>query len=135
MTRYANDGLSAEVNYGAPFRDDWRDANPYTITIRYQRRAMTVPFYTGPGWSREPELEDALECFCADALGVINASCFEEWADELGFDGDSRGAEATYRQVQHQTEELRRLLGRRLRADSSCPTSGRPMTTDDFTES
>ena len=72
---------------------------------------MTVPFYTGPGWSREPDLDDVMECLCSDAVGVINATCFEEWADDLGFDSDSRRAEATYRQVQRQTEELRRLLG------------------------
>lgn len=111
MTGYEDDGLSADIHHGAPFHDDWPDANPYTITIHYQRRAMTVPFYTGPAWSREPDLDDVMECLRSDAAGVINASCFEEWADDLGFDSDSRRAEATYRQVQRQTEELRRLLG------------------------
>src|SRR5262245_4282986 len=110
MSRYM-DGLTVEISYGAPVRDDWPDAHPYTVTLRYQQRAMTVPFYTGPAWSREPELDDVMECLRADALGVINASGFEDWADELGFDSGSRKAKRTYQQVQRQTEELRQLLG------------------------
>ncbi len=111
MNLYEDDGLSADIDYGAPSREDWPDANRYTVTIRYQRRAMTVPFYTGSGWSREPNLDDVMECLRSDAAGVVNTDCFEEWAAELSFNGDSRRAEATYRQVQRQTEELRQLLG------------------------
>jgi hypothetical protein len=106
-----HDGLSAEINYGAPILEDWPDANRYTVTIRYQQRAMTVPFYTAPAWGREPELGDVMDCLRSDAVGVMNVSCFEEWADELGFDSDSRRAETTYGQVRRQTEELRQLLG------------------------
>ena len=111
MSRHEDDGLTAEISYGAPFQDDWPDAHPYTVTLHYQQRAMTVPFYTGPAWDREPKLDDVMECLRSDALGVINTSSFEDWADELGFDTDSRRAERTYRQVQRQTDELRQLLG------------------------
>lgn len=111
MTRYAAEGLAAEIGYEAPVLDDWPDANRFMVTVRYRQRAMTVPFYTGSGWSREPALDDVMECLCSDAIAIINTGCFEEWADELGFDDDSRKAEAMYRQARHQTEELRRVLG------------------------
>ncbi len=111
MTRAVDGGLTAEISYGAPFRDDWPDAHPYTVTLRYQQRAMTVPFYAGPAWSREPELDDVMDCLCSDALCVINTSSFEDWANELGFDSESRRAERTYQQVQQQTQDLRQLLG------------------------
>jgi hypothetical protein len=111
MSRYAHDDLTAEVKYGAPYRADWPDAHPYTVTLRYHRRRMTVPFYTGPGWNREPDVEDVMECLRSDASSVVNTAGFEEWAEELGLDPDSRRAESVYRQARRQTEELRELLG------------------------
>lgn len=93
-------------------RDEWqRNANPWTVVLRYQGRRMTVPFYTGSGWTREPTAADVVDCLCSDASGIECARDFDDWCSDLGMDTDSRKAERIYRQSERQTAALRRLLG------------------------
>lgn len=72
-------------------------------------RSMTVPFSTGEAIG-EPTGADVLECLISDAEGVRDGQSFEEWADELGFNPDSRADERVYRAVVTQTRRLRLLL-------------------------
>src|SRR5579859_2566391 len=97
-TRYEDEGITADIVYGEPYNPDWPDAHPYTVTLHYQERSMKVPFYTGSGWDREPDVDDVVECLATDAASIVNARDFEDWAGDLGFDVDSRKAERTYRQ-------------------------------------
>lgn len=60
----------------------------------------------------KPEIEDVLNCLAMDASSVENARDFEDFANELGYDSDSRSAEKTYRICQEQARELESLLGR-----------------------
>lgn len=87
------------------------DGFHYIVTLRYQRRQMTVKFHTGSGWTRQPNVRDVLECLLSDAGTVDNARGFEDWADDLGYDPDSRKAERIYRECVRQTKRLARLLG------------------------
>lgn len=103
--------IRASARYGAPENPEFRDCHPWTVTLRYQGRQMTVPFYMGPALCHEPTAREVLECLASDACGVENARSFEEWADDLGFDPDSRKAERTFRACERQTAKLRRLLG------------------------
>lgn len=104
---------------GKPPWDDgkWR-GNAYKVTLRYDGRQMTVPFFTGDmhPW---PTTKDVLEClasdlFCFDLDYVRN---FEEFCDELGYDPDSRKAEAQYKAGRKQTEKFHRFIGPSLYAD------------------
>lgn len=111
-TRDRDPRVRATVRPGAPERDDFGDSDGWTVTLRYQGRRFTVPFYKGRGLNGEPATAaEVLECLCLDASGYENADSFEDWCGEYGYDTDSRKAEATYRQVERQTEGLRRLLG------------------------
>lgn len=69
----------------------------WKVTLKMGRRRLTTDFYTGPAWSREPSAADVLSCLLSDASSYRNARHFGEWANDLGFDDDSRKAEETYR--------------------------------------
>jgi hypothetical protein len=100
---------------------DWADSNPnmsdmpagsshWRCILRCGGRRMTVPFSQGPAISREPTVEDVLDCLASDAAGYENALCFEDWAHEYGYDADSRKAEHTFNAVKRSAEKLRQLL-------------------------
>lgn len=61
------------------------------------------------GKKYRPELADVLDCLAMDTCGADES--FEDWAGELGYDADSRKAEAIYRACQDNARQLRNLLG------------------------
>jgi hypothetical protein len=62
------------------------------------------------GKKHEPDLRDVLYSLMSDA-GVLDSASFEDWASELGYDTDSRSAEATYRACLDIALKLRHALG------------------------
>ncbi len=105
--------VTSQIEYGNNVTDldEWQQSsNPWTVTLRYQRRQMTVNFWTGSALG-EPSTADVLECLFSDASGYDNARDFEDWAAEYGYDSDSRKAERIYKAVEKQTRKLRNLLG------------------------
>jgi hypothetical protein len=106
-------GVRAAVREGAEPREDWQgDADAWTVTLRYQGRRLTVPFFKGIGHhGAEPTADEVLECLLLDASGFENARDFEDFCAEYGYDTDSRTAERVYRDVERQTAGLKRLLG------------------------
>lgn len=77
-----------------------------STTGRYQVRA-NASYQTKP--LPIPSAADVLYCLVSDA--GASDMCFETWADEYGYDKDSRAAETTYRQCIDSGLALRRLLG------------------------
>lgn len=57
-----------------------------------------------------PSAADVLSCLVLDA-GALDAGCFEMWADDYGYDKDSRAGEAIYRACIDSGLKLRALLG------------------------
>jgi len=53
----------------------------------------------------------ALWCIARDCQGVMQTGTFEDWADEFGFDTDSRKAEATYNECVRQNLKLKQAIG------------------------
>lgn len=88
------------------------DHRVWRVLLRTDGRRMTVTYRTGLGLG-EPTAKDVLGSLVMDAWTVRSADGFEDWANELGYDPDSRSAERTYRQAKRQTERLRTLLGDR----------------------
>ena len=78
--------------------------------LRRRPRLMKLDFYQGNGHKEMPTVADVLHCLLMDA-SVLHSRDFEEWADDLGLDTDSRKAEQTYRRCLEQTEKLETLLG------------------------
>lgn len=80
-------------------------------------KPMTIIFSTGTGHRNSigqpvpPSLKDILDCLASDAEGFENAEGFEGWAEEYDFDTDSRKAEATFKTIAKQSDELKQLIG------------------------
>lgn len=93
-------------------RDDegWEHYS-YKLRIRFGRRSMTSLWQQGVGVMSDPDIHDVMSAMLSDTSGIFEGQTFEGWAEEYGYDVDSRRAEATYRAVERQTNNLRRLLG------------------------
>lgn len=89
---------------------DW-PANHYVVTLTRGSDTLAVPFSQGLGITSEPDAATVLDCLASDAAGVENASTFEDWCAEYGYDTDSRSAERTYNACRQQTDALRAFLG------------------------
>ena len=97
-------------------QDEWRrSARGYTCTLSYRGRRMTVDFWMGRGLDHEPSSWEVLTAMLSDASSYDSASGLEDWASDMGFDLDSREAlrraAKLYRDVERQTERLKKLLG------------------------
>lgn len=92
--------------------DDWtRDASHYRIVLHAGPRQLTTYFSMGSAHTREPGAAEVLDSLASDASSVEYVRDFEQWADEIGYDPDSRKAFATFEVVRKQSAALKRLLG------------------------
>ncbi len=57
-----------------------------------------------------PTAAEVLNCLASDASSVEGNS-FDTWANEMGFDEDSRKAQRTYNTIVRQMRSLGRILG------------------------
>ena len=85
----------------------------YRITLKngLNGNKMTVPFSTGTGWKRQPNVEDVINCLVSDASCVQNSRNFENWCSDLGYNSDPRKAKRVYEACEKQTNNLKNLLG------------------------
>ena len=80
---------------------------------------MVATYYSmGPGHAdkhgnfKAPAASAVLDCLAVDASTVEYCRSFEDWCAELGYDSDSRRAEATYRACVAAALKLEGWLGR-----------------------
>lgn len=113
---YSVSEITADVRWGyeGPTPEEFEDSNAWTVTLHYEGREMETPFFTGSAIAEPPDARTVLECLLADSHGAGEA--FEDWASDLGYDPDSRKAEATYRAVAEQTQHLSAFLAGDLEA-------------------
>lgn len=90
---------------------EWKNANHYKVTLKYNVYQLTTYFSQGYGIDRDPNTEDVLNALASDSSMVENAGSFEGWANELGYDTDSRKAEKIYKVCIKQAEKLKSFLG------------------------
>lgn len=99
-----NDSVVFDYSTGIGLRDKAAPptGGPYTPgTVAWERWQATrkpVP----------PSAEDVLRCLVEDTRAA--RMTFDEWCDTLGYDNDSRKAEAAYRACQATHDKLRRLM-------------------------
>ena len=82
--------------------------HPYRVTLRMRGRQMTVDFFCGPACG-EPDAADVLSCLLSDVSA--GEQSFEDFCGDMGYDPDSRTAEATWRACAETAPKLRRFLG------------------------
>jgi len=102
--------ISAKCVYGAaePWPDEWegRQCHPWTVTLSWygpqgksrkdqKPLTITVSFFQGVAHENEPTAADVLSSLLVDAA-VEDYGSFEDWADDLGYNHDSRKAKRTY---------------------------------------
>jgi hypothetical protein len=106
----AEKGIRCTSVYGAP-RMDEKGMDGWTVTLRFGRRRMTIPFYKGFGHhGAEPTTYEVLDSILMDASAYDNARSFEDFASEFGYDADSRTAERLYKACGSISKRLRRFL-------------------------
>jgi hypothetical protein len=88
----------------------------YIATLTREDRTLTTQYSTGSGWTREPTADDVLESLLSDASLVESTNSSEEWADDLGYDTDSRSAERAYTACRGIRDDLMTFLGERYEA-------------------
>jgi hypothetical protein len=92
--------------------DEWQqDSSKYTVTVKYDRKQMTIPFFMGSALNHEPTADDVMPCLLMDYSLVNNTNGFEDFCDELGYDSDSRKAEKSYKDTQKIAKSVERVFG------------------------
>ncbi|MEK7499295.1 MAG: hypothetical protein AAB649_01675 [Patescibacteria group bacterium] len=94
--------------YGAPANPEFPNCTGYTVTLKYDRRQLTVPFYQRFG--TYPSAADVLSCLLSDTSGYDFNDSFEDWCSEYGYDTDSRRAKDIYEKCRKISVKLHRLL-------------------------
>lgn len=92
--------------------DKWQADHWKCSLKRKGGKRMTVHFSMGTGHGgKQPTAEEVLSAIASDASSVVNASGFEDWASDLGFETDSRKAHKTYNTVKKQAASLKKFIG------------------------
>lgn len=94
--------IEAETETGLPHKKGWG--------------GMTLPVPIGPRKKIEPEAASVIHSLALDS-DVLDYPTFEEWAENFGYDSDSRKAEAIYRACLEIALKLRAGLGEKALAD------------------
>jgi len=91
------------------------EGRPITTTYKMGTGLKTKPFTRG-GLTKPlaPTVRDVLQSLQSDASDIHAGCTFEEWADSLGYDSDSRRALAVYLACQEIHGQLRKLFGREV---------------------
>ena len=114
MDRVAEHGLriTATPADDNPAMQDSGNMDHWRVRLRSKYgRSMSFVFSKGFGHhGARPTAVEVLDCLASEAAGIENASDFEDWAAEYGYEADSRRAERTYKTTVQQAESLRRLL-------------------------
>jgi hypothetical protein len=118
MREYAaQNGFRVEIleDLGLQTRDDdeWQH---HAYRLRVHNAAgdhFDTPWRQGTGITTSPDEQagDILDSLVSDAWDYQQADSFEEWADNFGYDTDSRTAEKLYNQCGATVEPVVRLLG------------------------
>lgn len=91
--------------------DEWnRSARHFRLTLSRGSRRMVVFYSQGSAHTKDPTIADLLNCLASDFSGFADASSFEAWAGDFGYDPDSRKAERMYRAIERQFKAFERLM-------------------------
>ena len=74
-------------------------------------KELVTYFSQGEAHKKSPTLAEVLDCLASDAAGVENAKDFEDFANEYGYDTDSRKAESVYDTCVKLAQDLKEFLG------------------------
>lgn len=97
---------------GAKHWQVWVKRGDKMLTTYYSAGSMTNAAMNG-----SPELADIMYSLLNDASGISYNDTFEEWADEIGYDTDSRKAEKIYNACKEIAKQLEPMFSKDERSD------------------
>lgn len=103
--------LRAAPGTRIPFEklDRWQQqSNPWTCTLTFQGRRLTVDYFQGTGISENPDSPGVMSSLLSDAS--FAQMSFEEFCNELGYE-PSKEARKIYRACLAMKTKLEKLLG------------------------
>jgi hypothetical protein len=104
--------LKNVADLGLQTDDGWDHfAYELTLTNRYDRaqKLFTFSYKQGVGHTEPPTLADIVSALLSDAAYVLDRD-FYEFAEDLGYNPDSRKAEQLYRQIVENNGKLTALF-------------------------
>jgi hypothetical protein len=94
---------------------EWQDsAFHYKVTLKRGRKTLTTFYSKGQGLPEPPEADEVLDSLASDAEGVDASRVFNAWAEDFGYDTDSRRHERIYNACKETRQKLKRFLGDEL---------------------
>lgn len=108
--------LVKTVDNGMVRNDDNWEHFSYTLTVSNRYAEFNNPTYyefpykQGVGITSPPKVIDIMSALLNDAQSVVNEPGFTDWAESLGYDVDSRAAEAIYQQIKANNAKLCKLF-------------------------
>jgi hypothetical protein len=118
------DKVKIDVQYGIKdeIPNNMKNMHPYTITLKYQRRQMTTNFFTGSGWTKEPNQKDVLSALFADYSSFESSIDFHDFCSDMGYEqyiynentgriNENKEAKKTYNACAKNGQMLKNLLG------------------------
>jgi hypothetical protein len=91
--------------------DEWsKTASHWEIVFSRGTAELVTHYSMGSAHKGEPKIEDVLDCLANDASSIENSRRFEDWAEEFGYDTDSRRAERIYDACVKTANELKEFL-------------------------
>lgn len=106
--------FSAGIAHCPSYKQGERWTIAYTDTIDYEceqgHTCKSAPWGKAKGNPIKPDYIDVLHCLVSDS-NVLDYGKFEDWANEYGYDADSRSAESIYRSCLEIALSLRAGLG------------------------
>lgn len=104
--------LTVEKTSFNPNMDNSLKMDHWKVQLKRGPKRMTIVFSKGFGHNGEPPtIEEVLDCLASDSASIVDSPNFEEWAEDFGYDPDSRQAERTYSAVRAQASRLLVFLG------------------------
>lgn len=91
----------------------------WTVTLRFQGREISTPYFMGSAITRDPSAREVLDSLLLDAR--VGDSTFEGFCADFGYDTDSRKAYATWEECRRTEPKLRRFLGDEYEAATADP--------------
>lgn len=102
-----------ELNRADGLMSDQKGSSHWIVTLSSKKtlQTMVLHFTQGAAHKGHPKLKDILSCCQSDANSVEGCGSFEDWAQDMGYDPDSRQAEKIYNACVKEREDLQRVLG------------------------
>lgn len=91
--------------------DEWqRKAHPYTVTVKYDKKQMTIPFFMGMAHTSEPTAEDVMPCLASD-YDIYQNYEFEDFCNEFGYDLEDKNSKKIFKMCEKNGKNVERVFG------------------------